>query len=188
MDKILHDGTYSYEILDKNESVLRFNDVPSAVAFLRQVARSPTQMAFLRGLVASHTSNVYHLSTEEILKDCAVQVVNGRIRILSRVELMSGGISGEVELKKPSQESAGGAPAPEKKAAWVEFRVLNDETGQPVAGEELIIQLPDARIERLQTDIGGHTEIYDTVDGNCEVRCELGEARPSNVCDFIRMG
>jgi hypothetical protein len=82
MRKVLYDSSSRYEILDENESLLSFRDIPSALAFLRPIKNDPAQMARLRMIAACNSHDVQRLNAEELLKQFASLLVSGKIRIL----------------------------------------------------------------------------------------------------------
>jgi len=186
MGQILRDGSYSYEFLEKAESILTVRDIAEAMAFLRQFTHDQAQMGILRSLAEGHSCNTHHLTTDEILKACARQLVSGRIRLLKQSRGMNGNGAGEAAEENVAPEALSKSQMAAKKTAWVEFRVINEETGQPVEEVELTIKLPDGRVERRKTDIGGYIEINDTVEGNCLVNSDVTDAQLSNAYAFVR--
>jgi hypothetical protein len=188
MRQTLRDSSLRYEFLEEGESPLTFRDIAGAMAFLRQFSGEPAQMAILRDLAEGHSCNTHRLTTDEILKICALQLVNGRIRLLNQSRGRNGNGVGEAAEENVAHEAPSKSQAAARKTAWVEFRVIDDETGQPVEAVELTIKLPDGRVEKSKTDMGGYIEINDTVEGNCLVNSDITEAQLSNAYGFVRFG
>jgi hypothetical protein len=188
MQKTLSNVFFRYELLDK-KSVLTFHDIEGATGFLRQFTGDQAQMMILRSLATEgHLCMTHCLTTEEILKACALQLVSGRIKLLKQSRDMNGNGAGEAVEENAAREAASQFQKPARKTAWVEFRVLDDKTGQPVEGVELTIKLPDGRLERRKTDIGGFIEINDTVEGDCLLNSDLTDAQLSSAYAFVRFG
>jgi hypothetical protein len=72
------------------------------------------------------------------------------------------------------------------KKHWVEFRVVDDQTGEPVEGVELTVRLPDGSTEIRATDAGGYVEIADILGGDCDVSCDMTGAELSKSLEFVR--
>lgn len=71
----------------------------------------------------------------------------------------------------------------------VGFRVVINQTGEPVPGVALTIALPDGTIEQHRTDADGRVEIDDLdVPGLCTVSCDLRAARMQETFHFITLG
>lgn len=177
-----------YEILDERDSIMRFRDMNEALFFLRKFRNDPVQMALLRSLLAGKSIHLQTSNEDDMLRQMALLLAAGRftVHVSSRRGTSTAGEEAiKRELAKQTEKKAGG-PAP--KRYWVEFRVVDDKTGKPVKGIELTIKLPDGSIEKRKTDEDGCIEINDTLKGNCEVSCETGDAPPSTLYEFVRIG
>jgi hypothetical protein len=145
-------------------------------------------MATLRDLVADTSFDVHRLEPDELLARVAGLLVNGRIKIL-RTYLPAGSGTGQEPARQagtpPAKAPAGIAPG---KKHWVEFRLVDDSTGDPIPGVELTIKLPDGSIEKRTTDAGGYVEVNDTLKGDCEISVEIKkDDDPSVLYEFVRM-
>ncbi len=58
---------------------------------------------------------------------------------------------------------------PQEETDWIEFRVVDDGTGQPVSGVRLKIRLPTGEIRDYTTDGDGIVRIGDLPDGMCDI-------------------
>jgi hypothetical protein len=189
MKRSLDHGSVRYEFIGANDSVLKFNDLPAAMSFLRAFKDNPTQMAALRDLVADHSFDVHRIEPEEMLARLGGLLVSGRVKILRSYQSGRSAAAQELASEKKSapaaKASTGVAPA---KKHWVEFRLVDDTTGDPIQGVELTIKLPDGSIEKRTTDAGGYVEINDTLKGNCEISVDVNEENPSALYEFVRIG
>ncbi len=71
----------------------------------------------------------------------------------------------------------------------VAFRVVIDQTGEPVPGVALQITLPDGQKLSRTTDDAGQIEIADlTAPGQCRVACSMEGARLGTTYDFVGNG
>jgi hypothetical protein len=179
----------SFESLLRTDCTPGFPDIPSALTAVRAFRGDPARMAILRGRIARRFHGAHRLSDEAVLRHFASLLVCERFK-LPRSE-HTGSVAedaAEALEAKNQQQAAGAAGITAMKTTWVEFRVLDDGTGQPVEGVELIIRLPDGRTERRTTDAGGFVEYNDTLDGECRVSCDLSDARLPATFNFVRMG
>jgi len=189
MRKSLGHGSVRYEFIGANDSLLKFNDLPAAMTFLRAFQDNPAQMAALRDLVTDSSFDVHRLEPEAMLAHIAGLLVSGRIKILRSYQPGRSVAAPELAGNKKSAPAAkaptGVAPA---KKHWIEFRLVDDTTGNPIQGVELTIKLPDGSVEKRTTDAGGYVEINDTLKGNCEITVDANEENPSALYEFVRIG
>jgi hypothetical protein len=117
----------------------------------------------------------------DLLSDPLVD--NGTKRLLAQA---SGGAASVLEnwrrvrFHDTASELAGDAeppPAkPEKPAektspelSWVGFRVVDDETDQPVSGVALKVKLPNGEVRDFTTDGSGRIDVRDIQPGSCTI-------------------
>ena len=186
MRRSLQDGSARYEILGRDDSVLEFRDIPTAMSFLRTFQDDPVQMAAIRSLVADHAIDVQRMDSEQVLTQAAALLINGRVKVL-RSRRFSGGRASPDALGPKKADAVQAAKTTAKPKAWIEFKVVDDKTGEPVPGVELTIKLPDGSVEKRTTDAGGYVEVNDTLKGNCEVSCEIAGAESQTVYEFVRV-
>jgi hypothetical protein len=165
MKKTLHQGSEIFEILGKHDSVMKFRDVPSAVAFLRRFRNEPMQMVELRATIAAHSTDAHRLNEEQVLTRFASLLVSGKsVMIRSVAHGRSAHAEEELEAEKSGAEKA---PPPAAKS-WIEIN-LKDESGNCVAHERYRIKFPDGSVQEGQLDDFGHYENYQINKGTCEV-------------------
>lgn len=180
-------GQDRFEILTEDEFVLAFRDISSAVQFLSRFRNDDAQMRTLRSILVTHVPGVHRMTTDQILNTMAQLLVNRRVSILqrSRKSMLRKAMDAEEAALAAAATSA---PPMATQKVWVEFRVVDDETGKPIEGIELTIKLPDGRIEKQKTNAGGYVEINDTVEGECEVSSDFTDAKLSTSYAFVRVG
>jgi hypothetical protein len=184
--KSLRWGSIEYEILDDRDAIMKFRDVGEALFFLRRFREDPAQIAMLRSIFAKKCGPAQPVDVDDLLRRIAALLANGRLTLLSSPRMGASVVTEEVTkeiVKQNAPPSSERAPAP--KQSWVEFRVLDDETGKPIKGIEITVKLPDGRIEKLKTDEGGYIEINDTLKGECEINCGSDDAS-SPLFEFVR--
>jgi hypothetical protein len=164
MRKTIRAGDYRFEILDKDDSLLSFRDLPSAIAFLRRFKAEPHHMALMRDTVAAHFSTTNPLNTEELISKMAELLVRGQVKILRTFEVQAGRAGEETE--QPAGQGGQGRQPVEK--SWIEI-YLRDMEGQPIPGKKYRIKLPEGTIEEGTLDSAGHAERYGINKGTCQV-------------------
>ncbi len=182
MRKSFSVGSVHYEILSPGERILSFPDIPSALSFLNRLTKDPAQTATLRNMIAGGRHDVHELSDEDVLSQFAALLVSGEVKLLRSP--LHRGRRASPEAEEEKSPAASGGPTPGPKKHWVEFRVVDDKTGQPVAGVQLTVKIPGGGIEQHTTDAGGFIEIYDILRGECEVSSEISD---SNSYAFVRI-
>ena len=64
---------------------------------------------------------------------------------------------------------------PEEERHWIAVRVVDDETGEPLSGVPLKIELPDGRVVTRKTGGDGTAHFSDLDDGTCSIVAMLDE-------------
>jgi hypothetical protein len=164
MRKTLRSGTYKLEILDKNESLVMFHDIPSAISFLSRFKDNDAQINVLRDILAAHSSKDPRLDAVGIIREFANLLVSGKLRVLKTLEPI-GANSAEAPPQQLAQSPSGTTP---EKKSWIEI-YLHDSDGKPAAGEKYRIKLPDGSMEEGRLDAFGHAEYYGINPGTCEL-------------------
>ena len=168
MRKVVHQGSYRFEFLGRHDSVLLFQDLPSATEFLRRFKNDPVHMAALRAQVAGDLHDVHRLDEEQVLAWLASALITGRTVIIRSVDLMRGLlVESEPDARKSKAKEPAKASTPKPKS-WVEIN-LRDAKGEPVAGERYRIKLPDGSVHEGSLDAFGHAEYYEINRGSCEI-------------------
>lgn len=81
--------------------------------------------------------------------------------------------------------------ATEEKTSWIKFRVVEDETGDPIPGVKLRVQLPNGQFHDYSTRPDGMVEVDNIDPGICNVDCPLeplDKRRLTHTLDFVAMG
>ena len=123
------------------------------------------------------------LSDHEVIQQVGHLVRQGRL-VLSTGEAVaapgdasqgSGGAAQSTapEQKKNEAEPTDSAPPPppttEPQKSWVKFAVVDEVTGQPVAGVTLKIKLPTGEVQTFTTNGAGLVYIGNIDPGSCEI-------------------
>lgn len=164
MRKTLHSGDYRLEILDKDDTLLSFRDLPGAVAFLRHFKGDPRHMAIMRETVAAYSSITRPLNPDELIDRMAELLVRGQVKVLRTFEVRPGHAGETTE----EAQGAGGSGRPPVEKSWIEI-YLRDMEGQPIPGKKYRIKLPEGTIEEGTLDSAGHAERYGINKGTCQV-------------------
>jgi hypothetical protein len=99
------------------------------------------------------------------VENIAALVACGRLTLLELPEEMPRfGAGGE-----PREESEEPAAAVATEKAWIKFRVVDDETGEPVAGVTLRIREPGGLERDYTTRADGGIEINEIDPGACDI-------------------
>lgn len=190
MRKTIYLASGSIDILTGHE-LLRFSNESAACAFLRGLEGNVGFMQEIRNVVCERGRDISRMTNEEAFQQFASLLVGGRVSILHAPLLTarSGLPAAEVESSEEVEKSGAAARAvPLKtKRHWVEFKVVDDQTGDPVEGAVLNVKLPDGTTETLTTDAGGYIEINDCMRGQCELSCDFTSHRPANSYTFLRI-
>lgn len=187
MKRILRSHLQDLEIVDCHETdpggtFLEFFDESSALNFLREFAHDYFDMLALRSILEDDLfdPNLSLLGDRKVLQELAWRLASGKIKIRTSPftpEETYGGSGGtptepedqeeeeQEEEEEPAEEAAAIAPEPD----WIKFRVVEDETGQPVSGVTLKVKLPTGEIWDFTTDGNGEIEIKDIPSGTCAI-------------------
>jgi len=180
-----------FDVLTGDE-FLRFHDIEAAVSFLKDAKSNTLHMQELRHLLRDSHQDLSRLTDDEVLRQFGRLLVNGRIRVLrpfiAPARSTAGGGAAAVSEKKAPAASPAASRGSLPRRTWVEFRVIDDETGAPVAGVELTIMLSDGSVETRATDAGGYVEINDCPKGACALTCDFSSAQLATSYVFVRNG
>jgi hypothetical protein len=161
-----------------------FGNRSTALAFLQRFTHEPDRIAEMREIISAAGIKPEGLADRQVIAHLANLLVSGTV-LVPRV--FQGGPVGITMEEAPAAASAKAPPKPLPKLHWVEFKVVDDETGRPIEGIELTIKLPDGRTEVRTTNAGGLIEINDTLMGECQVRSQLKSPRFSETYDFVSL-
>ncbi|MEW5874759.1 MAG: hypothetical protein AB1752_06210 [Candidatus Zixiibacteriota bacterium] len=60
-------------------------------------------------------------------------------------------------------------PATEEETAWIKFKVVDEQSGEPVKGVTLHVKTPDGKIRQIRTGPDGMAEISGIQPGSCSI-------------------
>ena len=162
-----------------------------ALGLLRRRAPDPAEIAAIRRWW--HAQGHHSPPTDaQLLADLAFALHDGRIGLATRPATAgaSGAAGpapdGEVEARDrpprqpPPRPGRGPRPAPAAPAVpdpasqdtttWVEFRLVDEETGAPIPGVDFRIELPGGEVRTQATDGAGLIRIDGVDPGACAIR------------------
>ena len=84
------------------------------------------------------------------------------------------------KVEAVTQQEQPPTPKQEKKLTYIEIKVVNDETAQPVNWVRLIIKTPDGNENFYTTNAQGLVRIDDLDPGTCDLRCDIKNAKPAD--------
>ena len=172
-------------------STVSFRDYDAAVSCLRRFTGDPYNMTVLRGILreSSCHGTVPACSDQEVVAQVARKVARGELLIARQRAVPCGGGSSTPAVKEVTEpepkkwnkteyikqflrehELEPVRPKPAQESNWVAFRVLYDDTDEPVAGVDLKIKLPDGSTNIYTTDGAGKIYISGLPEGTCDVQ------------------
>jgi hypothetical protein len=190
--KIIRFGLRELEIFPRRDyhagdQRLRFSNKSAAFEFLQSCVDDPRNESILRNCLAEaqFSPNFYRTNWKGVLQQLAHQLAAGNVIVVTtteRSEKRRGG--GAPVKKKPKPKESPEAPvAPAKPkeepkpAKWVEFMVIDEDTGDGKPEDErtrtdvtLRIKIPTRAAQDFGTNQGGVVRIEQIVEGdNCNI-------------------
>ncbi len=137
-----------------------------ARTFLEQLMVDSSDMMTLRELYAESVGcgPLSHLSDRQIIDSLARSISAGDVRVVREPEFLPGG-----EAERLPEEPEPVAPAVTETRHWIKFRVIDDETEEPVAGVTLSIREPNGMVREYETRRDGMIEVDDIDAGTCDI-------------------
>jgi hypothetical protein len=80
------------------------------------------------------------------------------------------------------------APGADDKVAWIKFRVVDDQSGEPLPGVALRVTQPNGKTLESATRSDGVVQVDGIDPGLCDVASSLDGARLSDTYSFVTMG
>lgn len=180
----------------ENYQQKQFTDHYHAMAFLARLRLSESYWRdfYLRsGGVGSH-----QMSHQELLHWAARKLVAGQFRCYEKLrqKFAGGSIGGEsggsayTKFEQMEEPHSAAEEPPEveetitfdaqpleneEEKNWVEFLLLDDDTGEPMANIPLKLKLPDGSSVKVTSDANGCVRCDDIAAGNCEIEEILDE-------------
>lgn len=178
MGWLLHRGSWNWTILDSSEqaeslTLREFADRGSALAFLEPLREDPFCMSVLRDLVVERqcTLDLSNLHDHRLLEFIAWELETGRLRVAEEFRPMPpiGRARAPVEDNAGDKPFEQPPPPAQDEKTWITFQILDDETGQPVAGVTLTVKLTDGTTKKSTSNGAGLIEFKDIPPGACSI-------------------
>src|SRR5262245_49832825 len=160
----------------ENDVAMKFFGASEIVDFLhRTVEGEFHNKATLREILGRLEGHVYTLDDEEVLRDIALHVLVGSVKIISRTErphfatASTGGAAPIVRKEKKPPPPKPAPPLPpivKKQLTWVEIELV-DTAGKPVPGVRYRLELPDGQFQEGTLDQNGRARADDIDPGTC---------------------
>ena len=174
----------------------KFQDKHHALTFLSRLRLSES---YLQRLYHRHGGHLYRGARKgEILNWVANALVSGKLKFYEqRITKNLGSASAspakstatyakfETVKDEPKEAVTAEVEAPiqfdepveeqEEEKNWVEFMLLDDDTGEPIANVPLKLKLPDGSSIEVTSDSNGCVRCDDIPEGNCEIEEILDE-------------
>jgi hypothetical protein len=180
MRKVFSSLRETFEIFDAGEGVsggqvLEFSDRYAAETFLRRFVRDPVATTVFRDMLPRGLagSGLHRLSDQQVVEQLALSLAAGQVLVAAvpRPEAYWRAIEGErrEEVVEAPPAAATRREEPRAERSWIKFRVVDDESGEPVAGVSLQVKLPTGEIRSCTTDSAGLAEVDDLPWGSCSI-------------------
>lgn len=182
---------------DRMDRVSRIRplDRDEALRLLRGSKLDPAEMAEIRRWSFEQGLGVKR-TDEGLLAEIAEAACAGRIVLAARRRIVSASDSSGTSAQhdrtetqpdrpirparphRPERPTLPPAPETTEVQTWVEFRLFDETTGEPVSGVGFRIQLPEGTIERHITDGDGLIRIDGIDPGFCGIREIVADTGP----------
>lgn len=118
------------------------------------------------------------LSEEEVLEQASQRIKDGDLLVAEEEERFWGPTYFDDNKDGPAPPPPGPGPGPQpKKTTWIEFKVIDDLTGEPLNWVRLTVKTPDGNESFQTTNSEGLIRIDDIDPGTCDVR---SDAKPTD--------
>lgn len=157
-----------------SESARRFVDEADAEAFLRPFTADPANVEELRRIAGP-------LPPTELTRSVALRLARGELEVVPR--------EGEERAILAAEEKVEEKATPQtRERAWISFRFVHDETGDPIPHLQLRVTLPDGSAQETKTDSDGTAEFKEIDEGSCSVTSPLGGSVWDRTFEFRSLG
>jgi len=154
----LQHGQFQLEVLENNESVLKFHNPEEAHEFLKRFRGESNAIRIFRKLLSASDGT----PEDKILSEMALFLAGGKYRLLrTSLPVSRPGEEREAESQTGKSEAS-------KKTSWIEIN-LKYPDGTPVPHEKYSLKLPDGSTQEGVLDAYGHVEYYNINAGTCQV-------------------
>lgn len=162
-----------------SESFLEFSDQFEAFAFLSRLAGDSFNLNALRSSAADDWVALGSSGFDDtgVLERIASDLVSGRVRVVHsgeweerpRAATRRSEAGEETRDEDEDTEDEEAPPPASDELTWIKFRVLDDETGDPVRGVLLHVKLTTGKTKKGRTDGQGFIEFTDIPAGSCDI-------------------
>lgn len=186
------------ERLDGDLTVLRIRHWQEALRLLRGSVTDPAEMAAIRHWAYARDFPVRR-SDDDLLRDLAQAAFSGRIVLAMRKRRVLTAYGDE--SRRPSRpddpaprpvrpprpapptrpdrpDRPPAPPPPQEVRTWIEFRLLDDETEEPISGVPFLIELTDGTTATHTTDSSGMIRIDGLDPGTCGIHRISADGAP----------
>ncbi|MFI5382019.1 MAG: LysM peptidoglycan-binding domain-containing protein [Tepidisphaerales bacterium] len=181
------DGVYALKKLRSRHEAKRF---------LTDYMYRPAAILRMRALLADlgwrpppgKRLNLNKLPALELIDQLARQIVNERVVVAEEIERTNAPSVFDDRKDPPPLMPDSRPPPAKKKLTWIEFKVVEDASGQPMSPVRLIIKTPEGNEAFHTTSSEGLIRIDDIDQGSCDAKCDLKNLRMPETLVFARMG
>jgi Prealbumin-like fold domain len=169
---------HSSPVFGEAKDALIFNDMELARSFLRNFMLEQSQTKILREVLAGHSfqpaTSLWQMSDSQVIDQLATLLILGKLQIAECRPIAATAITApplKAEAPEPA-EYVPPKPAPKKQEEvkhWVKFQIVDDDSGEAVAGATVEIKLPNGKTQKFKTDKKGEIEIRDLDPGQCDI-------------------
>jgi hypothetical protein len=166
--------------------LLPLADAFRARSLLEQFLFDSYDMMVLRDIYAEWAGpgSLVHVSDHDIIAALARRISIGELRVVREPEFRPGG--GRIERAEPEPELAG--PAATETKHWIKIKVVDDRTGNPIAGVKMLVRQPNGFEREYETRPDGMIEVHELDPGTCDARSTLEQAHIDDALDFVARG
>jgi hypothetical protein len=155
---------------------VRFQSTAEAEQLLRRLGSyRENELQFLRAASNDPSVHAARTSVAQAAALVARKMRQGRLVLLERIDGLPE--PKPIPTVEPKEKVPSPSPPRRKEKVWVEFRVVEADTGGPIGEVDLAVTLPDGTVEECQTDAQGMVRFSGIEAGNCSVSSPYGEIR-----------
>ncbi|MGA2500603.1 MAG: OmpA family protein, partial [Tepidisphaeraceae bacterium] len=178
-------------------AIKRLPNQLAAKRFLKDFMYRPAAMFRLRALLGDlglfqppgpKKLDLKTLTALEMLDQIARYIAREHVVVAEQIDRTNApSVFDDKKEAPPPTPGPGPAPA-KKKLTWIEIKVVEDGSDQPITPVRLTIKTPDGNEAFHTTNSDGLIRIDDIDEGTCDVRCEPKGAEIPTTMDFVTIG
>jgi hypothetical protein len=166
----LRGSSYNYRFFGHLEqahegSPVRFLDEGHAATFLSGLSRDPANLSALRRLYAhlAPGEDSSALDDDRILEGLSRQFSEEHLRAVRCAVPVRG------PYQKGESESVKKRASLEEQKHWIQFQIVDEETGEPVAGVSARVKLPTGEVREVTSDSQGRIKVQGLPQGSWDL-------------------